>query len=58
MNQDIFHRGEQQAQQRWKTSEIWDDARKKELLWNEIPIELHSRLNNAPILFFPSLSIN
>ena len=46
-----FHAGELQAQQRWKTSSLWDEARKEQLLWNHIPREFHQRLEMAPFFF-------
>lgn len=46
-----FHSGEIQAQQRWQTRAIWNDDRKRRLLWDHIPPELHSRLQNAPFFF-------
>jgi len=47
----IFHKGEQEAQTRWETSQLWDKSRKEQLLWNSIPPEIHSKLNNAPFFF-------
>lgn len=52
--QYIFHKGEQQAQQQWQTTDIWDQSRKEQLLWNKIPPEIHSKLNNAAFFFLAS----
>lgn len=46
-----FNAGELAAQQRWKTTALWDDARRRRLLWDRIPAELHARLENAPYFF-------
>jgi hypothetical protein len=46
-----FHEGEVTAQQRWDTSEIWDETRKQRLLMQEIPVEYHARLASAPFFF-------
>lgn len=46
-----FHNGEQQAQQRWNTADIWDEARKQRLLWDAIPEEFHARIEAAPFFF-------
>jgi len=46
-----FHAGEMAAQQRWNTAELWDTARRQRLLWREIPVEFHSRLEAAPYFF-------
>jgi predicted pyridoxine 5'-phosphate oxidase superfamily flavin-nucleotide-binding protein len=52
MSQDSpFHSGEQQAQARWNSSDIWDEARKQRLLWNAIPEQFHARLESAPFFF-------
>lgn len=46
-----FHQGELEAQQKWHTESLWDDARKQRLLWSEIPAELHQRIAGAPFFF-------
>jgi predicted pyridoxine 5'-phosphate oxidase superfamily flavin-nucleotide-binding protein len=46
-----FHKGELAAQQRWRTSEIWDAARRKRLLWDSIPEQLMARVAAAPFFF-------
>jgi len=51
---DSFHVGEKQAQDRWETADIWDDARKQRLLWDHIPREFHPRISNAPFFFLAS----
>ena len=58
MTMNSFHKGEQQAQQRWQTAELWDKSRKKRLLWTEIPPDLHSRLNDAPFFFLATCDDN
>jgi len=49
-----FHPGEIQAQKRWRTADIWDNARKQRLLWDHIPPEYHSRISSAPFFFLAS----
>lgn len=46
-----FHRGELAAQQRWRTTDLWDTARKDRLLWNHIPEHLRARIEAAPFFF-------
>lgn len=46
-----FHAGEMAAQQRWNTAQLWDTARRQRLLWREIPVEFHTRLESAPFFF-------
>jgi predicted pyridoxine 5'-phosphate oxidase superfamily flavin-nucleotide-binding protein len=46
-----FHSGERQAQQRWNTAALWDDVRRKRLLLDHIPPELHARLEQVPFFF-------
>lgn len=49
--QASFHPGEQAAQQRWETADLWDAVRKERLLWDHIPEAFHSRLEAAPFFF-------
>ena len=49
--QASFHPGEQAAQQRWETADLWDSARRERLLWDHIPEAFHSRLEAAPFFF-------
>ncbi len=49
--QASFHPGEQAAQQRWETADLWDVVRKERLLWDHIPEAFHSRLEAAPFFF-------
>ena len=49
--QASFHPGEQAAQQRWETADLWDSARQERLLWDHIPEAFHSRLEAAPFFF-------
>ncbi|MCC6531276.1 MAG: pyridoxamine 5'-phosphate oxidase family protein [Burkholderiales bacterium] len=51
MHHQSFHAGEQQAQARWRTAALWDDARKQRLLWDRIPESLHARIEAAPFFF-------
>ena len=46
-----FHPGEVAAQGRWKTSHIWNRARRTRLLMDHIPEPFHERINNAPFFF-------
>ena len=50
-DQASFHPGEQAAQQRWETADLWDAVRKERLLWDHIPEAFHSRLEAAPFFF-------
>jgi len=56
MNLPPFNEGELAAQQRWNTRTIWDDARRRRLLWDHIPGEVHARLENAPFFFLATSS--
>lgn len=49
--QASFHPGEQAAQQRWETADLWDSARRGRLLWDHIPEAFHGRLEAAPFFF-------
>ena len=51
MNDQPFHPGELDAQRRWGTAGIWDQARQKRLLWDHIPSEFHARLEEAAFFF-------
>lgn len=53
---EIFHPGEQAAQQRWQTTTLWDSARKERLLWDRLPEDLHSRIEAAPFFFLATSS--
>ena len=46
-----FHPGEIAAQDRWKTTHIWDKARRSRLLLDHIPGALHERIESAPFFF-------
>lgn len=46
-----FHRGETEAQRRWNTTALWDQARKERLLWDHIPSDYHARIEGAPFFF-------
>ncbi len=46
-----FHPGEQAAQQRWQTADLWDSVRKERLLWDHIPELFQSRIEGAPFFF-------
>lgn len=48
---NAFHRGETEAQRRWRTAALWDQARRERLLWDHIPPELHARIEAAPFFF-------
>lgn len=50
-DQAAFHPGEQAAQQRWETADLWDSARRERLLWDHIPEAFHRRLEAAPFFF-------
>jgi len=52
--QQPFHAGEQQAQDRWGTAALWDEARRQRLLWDHIPAEYHARIEAAPFFFLAS----
>ncbi|MBP6106014.1 MAG: pyridoxamine 5'-phosphate oxidase family protein [Steroidobacteraceae bacterium] len=51
MEHEPFHRGELAAQQRWRTADLWDTARKDRLLWDHIPGHLLARVEAAPFFF-------
>ncbi|MCC7081524.1 MAG: pyridoxamine 5'-phosphate oxidase family protein [Burkholderiales bacterium] len=51
MDAHAFHGGEEQAQRRWHTAALWDDARKARLLWDHIPSALHARVEAAHYFF-------
>ena len=51
MEHEQFHRGELAAQQRWRTADLWDTARKDRLLWDHIPGHLLARIEAAPFFF-------
>jgi len=51
-----FHLGEQAAQQRWQTAELWDSARKARLLWDHIPEPFQARIEGAPFFFLATSS--
>ena len=55
-NSAAFNPGETALQQRWQTESLWDDARRKRLLWDRIPAELHARLEGAPFFFLATSS--
>lgn len=46
-----FHAGEIEAQTRWNTTDLWDEARRQRLLWDHIPQALHARIEGAPFFF-------
>ncbi len=48
---NAFHRGETEAQRRWHTAALWDQARKQRLLWDHIPPGLHARIEAVPFFF-------
>ena len=56
MDHANFHAGEQQAQQRWHTDQLWDAARKERLLWDHIPEVFHARIEGAPFFFLATSS--
>jgi predicted pyridoxine 5'-phosphate oxidase superfamily flavin-nucleotide-binding protein len=51
-----FHIGELEAQQRWRTSYIWDKERRSKLLWDHIPEALFDRIEGAPFFFLATSS--
>lgn len=55
-NSAAFNPGETALQQRWQTESLWDDARRKRLLWDRIPAELHARIEGAPFFFLATSS--
>lgn len=50
-NDDFFHAGESHLQSRWNTEAQWDAARRRRLLWREIPEAFHARIEAAPFFF-------
>lgn len=48
---EFFHDGELQAQQKWQTSSSWDSDRRKQLLWDHIPLVFQERIEAAPYFF-------
>ena len=42
-----FHPGESAAQNQWNTSGQWDEQRREQLLWKEIPVELQARFEQV-----------
>lgn len=46
-----FHPGERAAQERWRTAQLWDGARRSRLLLDHIPESLHERIEGAPFFF-------
>ncbi len=53
-----FHPGEIAAQERWKTTHIWDKARRTRLLMGHIPEAFHARIKNAPFFFLATSDNN
>lgn len=51
MHPPPFNAGELAAQQRWNTTGLWDETRRRRLLWDHIPREFHARLESAPFFF-------
>ncbi|WP_199401932.1 pyridoxamine 5'-phosphate oxidase family protein [Candidatus Thioglobus autotrophicus] len=51
MSDSDFHAGELEAQQKWRTSHIWNKKHREELLWDHIPESLFERIENAPFFF-------
>ncbi len=49
-----FQPAERSAQQRWGNPEVWDDARIQRLIWNQMPAELHPRIEAVPFFFLAS----
>lgn len=47
----LFHHGELAAQQRWGDPALWTEARKQQLLWENIPAALFPRIEAAPFFF-------
>ena len=48
---DWFHAGEIEAQERWKTKDIWDEARRERLLLDQIPEDLIPRVEAMEFFF-------
>ncbi|MDT8318766.1 MAG: pyridoxamine 5'-phosphate oxidase family protein [bacterium] len=46
-----FYKGEIEAQERWDSKDIWDEARRKRLLWERIPDELIPRIEAVEFFF-------
>jgi hypothetical protein len=55
-HQETFHPGEQEAQRRWQTADLWDSARKERLLWDHLPEDFHPRIAGAPFFFLATSS--
>ncbi|QQG35584.1 MAG: pyridoxamine 5'-phosphate oxidase family protein [Micavibrio aeruginosavorus] len=47
----FFHAGELLAQNRYGDPLMWDGKRRERLLWHEIPLQFHARLESAPFFF-------
>ena len=58
MEHEPFHRGELAAQQRWRTANLWDTARKDRLLWDHIPGHLLARIEAAPFFFLATSALD
>jgi predicted pyridoxine 5'-phosphate oxidase superfamily flavin-nucleotide-binding protein len=56
MQSPAFNAGETALQERWGTTALWDEARRKRLLWDRIPPELHARIESAPFFFLATSS--
>ena len=56
MTQTTFHEGEISAQQRWGNPELWTEARIKQLIWENIPEQIHARIEAAPFFFLATSS--
>jgi hypothetical protein len=48
---DDFHAGEIAAQHRWRTTAMWDKARRARLLLHEIPERFQQRVADSPFFF-------
>jgi len=53
-----FHSGELNAQKKWHTESLWDEARKEKLLWTEIPQQYRARIEQAPFFFLATSDSN
>ena len=49
-----FHAGELDAQQRWGNPELWTETRINQLIWKQIPAQLHARIEAAPFFILAS----
>lgn len=54
----LFHQGELDAQKKWATDHLWDEKRKDDLLWSEIPDQYHDRIEQAPFFFLATSDQN